>query len=169
LEAIGAPGTAINEGILQSARCIGTFSWPVQGGFRLTSDYGKGIVICRNRQGWSAPSLINVAGGDPALQILNGDTDVLIVTVNTNGERALMQDGVVIRPRRGYADIVFYARSRGTSSRIDLAGITITPDTAANRTLYGPWVNHKDILSGKVPSPAIAEGLYDDLAGFLSR
>jgi lipid-binding SYLF domain-containing protein len=160
---IGAPAMPLQEDLLQNARCVGTFSWAAPREFAWGTDYGKGIVVCRNRQGWSAPSLVKVTGGDPALQILNGDTDVLIVAVNANGESVLMQDRVVIPPRQRNADIVFYARTRGTCSGFDAAGITITPDTSANRSLYGRWVNHRDILSGTVPSPASAEGLYAEV------
>ena len=161
---ISAPGNVARDDLLQNAQCVGTFSSPKEGAFRLGSEKGKGVVVCRHRHRWSAPSLINVSGGDPILQIVNGETDVLFIATDPEGERELMQDRVTVYPHNGTSDIVFYARSRGVSTGIDLGDITITADEAANRALYGRSVKHEDILSGNVPAPAIAESLYLDLA-----
>ena len=57
------------------------------------------------------------------------------------------------------AEILSYSRARGVFAGISLDGSTLRPDHADNRELYGHDVSQREILTGAVKAPAIADSL----------
>jgi lipid-binding SYLF domain-containing protein len=61
------------------------------------------------------------------------------------------------------AEILSWSRSRGVFAGVSLDGATLRPDHEDNVKLYGHDVTQRQILEGRVPPPAAATQLYDEL------
>jgi len=141
-------------------------------GFIVGAKYGKGLLVCRNARGWSAPSTIRIEGGSIGLQIGVSETDLVFIVKNKSGENKLMQDkftigadaqaaaGPVGRTAEAQTDvqmraeILSYSRARGVFAGISLDGSTLRPDNEDNAAVYGRALNQREILTGQVRHPA---------------
>src|SRR6202043_2050949 len=56
-----------------------------------------------------------------------------------------------------HAEMLSYSRSRGLFAGISLEGATLRPDEETNRELYGHDTTNREILTGDVKTPAVAE------------
>jgi SH3 domain-containing YSC84-like protein 1 len=180
-EVMSTPGKSIPESIIGRAQCVGIIPRVKKAGFVLAGKYGVGIITCRTRSGWSAPSTITIEGGSIGFQIGAGESNIFLVVQNQSGEQALMADKFTLNAGAGamagpvgrsvgaetspwmQAKILTYARSRGLFAGVDLGGATLRPDHNANRKIYGRPVTQRQILSGEVRPPAAARSLYGEL------
>ena len=180
-EVMNAPDHGIPQDILNKAQCVGIIPGVKKAGFIFGAKYGKGIMVCRTGNGWSAPSTVIVEGGSVGFQIGAGETDVVLVVQNRDGERKIMQDKFTFGASAGamagpvgrtasaetdaqlHAEILSYSRSRGLFAGVDLSGATLRPDSADNRAVYGPGVTQRQILTGQVQRPPAADRLYSEL------
>ena len=180
-EILGAKDRGIPEDLLEKAQCVGVIPNLKRAGFVVGAKYGKGVVVCRTDNGWSAPSTVRVEGGSIGFQIGAGETDLVFIVMNRRGMDRLMQDkftvggdaSVMAGPvgRTGEAntdammraEILAYSRSRGVFAGVSLEGATLRPDHEDNRELYGRETTQQEILRGAVKPPASAEPLYAEL------
>jgi SH3 domain-containing YSC84-like protein 1 len=167
-------------------QCVGIIPNLKKAGFIVGAKYGKGVMVCRTDHGWSAPEVVRIEGGSIGLQIGAGETDVVMVVQNMDGEKRLMQDKFTFNASAGamagpvgrttqaetdaqlHAEILSYSRSRGLFAGIDLGGATLRPDHDDNRALYGRDVTPKEILMGSVTPPPSANALYSELDRYRS-
>jgi lipid-binding SYLF domain-containing protein len=179
-EILDAKDKGIPEDLLEKAQCVGVVPNLKRAGFIIGAKYGKGVVVCRtpNGPGWSASSTVRIEGGSIGLQIGAGETDVVFIVMNKRGMDKLMEDkftigadasamaGPVGRSAEArtdammHAEILSYSRSRGIFAGISLEGATLRPDNDDNQKLYGREVNQREILTGRVPPPPVAQELY---------
>lgn len=180
-EIMSAPDKSVPQEVLEKAQCIGIVPNLKRAGFVFGAKYGRGVLVCRDSQGWSAPSIIRIEGGSIGFQIGAGETDLLFVLQNKSGEEKLMQDKFTIGAdvsamggpvgRSGEAEtdaqmraeILSYSRARGVFAGISLEGATLRPDNTENHELYGAAATQRKILTGGVPHPADAGSLYSAL------
>jgi len=183
---MSAPDRGVPQDILAKAQCVGIIPSLKKAGFIIGAKYGKGVMVCRTDHGWSAPEVVRIEGGSIGFQIGAGETDVVMVVQNRDGERKLMQDKFTFDASAGamagpvgrtaqaetdaqlHAEILSYSRSRGLFAGIDLGGATLRPDHDDNRALYGRDVTPREILTGTVPPPAGANALYSELDRYRS-
>jgi len=176
-----APDKGIPQDILEKAQCIGIVPNLKRAGFIVGGKYGKGILVCRTANGWSAPATVRVEGGSIGLQIGGGETDVVFAVMNKRGMDKLMEDkftvggdaaamaGPVGRTAEAqtdammHAEILSWSRSRGAFAGITLTGSTLRPDKDDNLALYGKAVTNREILTGQVSRPSEASALYSVL------
>ena len=182
-EIMAAPDKGIPRDLLSKAHCVVIIPSMKEGAFIFGAKYGKGVMTCRNsgRTGWSGPSNIQIEGGSFGLQIGGTATDVVMLVMNQEGARKLMQReftlgadakvaaGPVGRSAEAQTDIgldaqiLSYSRSKGAFAGLALEGATLRPDDSDNEKLYGRKVTHEEILLGKVPPPAAAKVLENTL------
>ncbi len=180
-EIMSAPDKGIPEEILNKAQCIGIVPGLKRAGFIVGAKYGKGELVCRTGQGWSAPLVIRIEGGSIGFQIGAGETDLVFVVMNKSGEDKLMKDkftfgadasamaGPVGRTAEAqtdammHAEILSYSRARGVFAGLSLDGSTMRPDKDDNTALYGREVHAREVLTGTVKAPASVEPLYTAL------
>lgn len=180
-EIMSAPDKGIPQDLLHKAQCVAIIPGVKKAGFIVGAKYGKGILVCRAASGWSAPATIIVEGGSVGFQIGAGETDVVLVVQNKDGEKKLTQDKFTLNASAGamagpvgrtaqaatdvelHAEILSYSRSRGLFGGIDLGGATLRPDNKGNQSVYGKSVTEPEILDGKVKAPAGADPLYKEL------
>ena len=180
-EILNAKDRGIPESLLAKAQCVGVVPSLKRAGFVVGAKYGKGVVVCRTRHGWSGPDTIRIEGGSFGFQIGAGETDLVFIVMNQHGVRDLMKDKFTIGGdasamagpvgRSGAAqtdalmraEILSYSRSHGIFAGVSLEGSTLRPDNDDNRDIYGHRVTQREILTGAVRRPAIAQPLYAEL------
>ena len=183
-EIMSTPDKGIPEELLESAKCIAII--PAEKKFALVAggDYGKGLVICRTAQGWSAPLFLAIGGGSVGLQIGGSSTDIVMVFRNRRGLDSLLSDKFKIGadataaagPVGRHADaatdvkmnaeILTWSRSRGAFAGISLEGAIVQPDRSGNEAMYGANARPQDIVNGSVKVPKAAEGLVSEVARY---
>ena len=173
-EVMGIEDKAIPRELLERAECVVVVPGLKKAGFIVGGQYGKGVITCRNANGWSGPSTIKIEGGSFGAQIGGGESDVVMVVMNKRGAEKLMKSEFTIGGEAGamagpvgrnasantdaymQAEILSYSRSRGAFIGATLNGATLRSDDKDNAIMYGKEVAHQDILMGKVPAPAAA-------------
>jgi len=175
------PDKGIPKEILERAACIVIVPNEKKAGFIVGAKYGKGFMTCREAGAWSAPLAVKVEGGSFGAQIGAGEVDVVLVVMNKTGAEKLMRSEFTLGGDAGvmagpvgrdasaqtdalmHAEILSYSRARGAFAGATLTGSTLRSDDKDNEYLYGKPVEHKAILTGKVPKPAAASPLYASL------
>lgn len=183
-EIMAAPDKGIPEEIFSSAKCIAVVPSMLKGGLVVGGAYGKGVASCKNANGWSAPAFFSVEGGSFGFQIGGQAVDLVMIIMNENGMRNLLQSkfklgadasvaaGPVGRHAEGMTDwkmraqVLTYSRARGAFAGITLNGASIRQHQDDTRAFYGRMVPFNTLLMGNLqPVPAEAK----DWTGTLNK
>jgi SH3 domain-containing YSC84-like protein 1 len=181
-DVMNAPDKGIPQELLGSAKCIAIIPGEKRAAFIFGASYGRGLVTCRNANGWSAPAFLLVSGGSFGFQIGGSSTDIIMIFRNRNGMNHLLSDkfkvgadasaaaGPVGRTAAAatdaemHAEILTYSRSRGVFAGVSLNGAVVKPDKDSDVAMYGADIEPASILDGHVAVPAEARGLVDVIA-----
>ena len=165
---------------MNKAKCVVVVPNMKRAGFVFGAKYGRGFAMCRRHDGvgWSAPAAMRIEGGSFGLQIGGSESDVVLLVMNeSGGMKRLLQDkftlgadataaaGPVGRDASAqtdaamHAEILSYSRARGIFGGLTLEGATLAPDKASDHDLYGHDITSREILTGDVKTPAVAEKL----------
>ncbi len=174
-EITSAPDKGIPDEVLKGAKCIAIVPSMLKGGFVFGGKHGRGVATCRLPSGaWSAPAFFTISGGSWGAQIGVEDVQLVMMIMNDDGMRNLLQNkfqigasasasaGPVGRHASAGTDwkastqILTYSRSHGLFAGIDLAGSWVERDKDSTEALYGSDYTTTHILTGKVPPPAEA-------------
>ena len=180
-EIMQAPAGGIPRDLLHKAKCIAIIPGDKKFAFVFGGNYGRGVVSCRNAQGWSAPMFLAIEGGSVGYQIGGSSTDLILLFMNDHALHSLLSDnfklgadasvaaGPVGRKAAAATDlklnaeILSYSRSKGVFAGVSLSGSVVKADKSGDEALYGPNVDRHDILSGKVHEAASAHVLEHEL------
>ncbi|NGX38953.1 MAG: hypothetical protein KR126chlam1_00270 [Chlamydiae bacterium] len=153
----------------------------IKAGFIFSGRIGSGIVVARTNNGWSAPSAIGIAGAGWGLQIGGQITDLILVLNSRDAVSAFASGGsitlggnvsVAAGPvGRSFeagiglppALIYSYSRTKGLFAGVSLEGTVIVEKSGENANFYGSPVSAREILSGSVARPQVADSLYKEL------
>jgi len=145
---------SIPRDLLAKAKAVVVFPGTIKGAFIVGGQGGKGVAVRRVGNGWSAPAFLNMAGGSVGLQIGGAKTDYILLIMNDNGLKGLLEDkfeiggegsvaaGPVGRTTAAStnatldAGILTYSRSKGAFAGIALKGVVITSDKDLNTSVY---------------------------------
>ena len=145
---------SIPRDLLAKAKAVVVFPGTIKGAFIVGGQGGKGIAVRRVGNGWSAPAFLNMAGGSVGLQIGGAKTDYVLLIMNDNGLKGLLEDnweiggegsvaaGPVGRTTAAStnatldAGILTYSRSKGAFAGLSLKGVMITSDKDVNTAVY---------------------------------
>ncbi|MFN3418875.1 MAG: lipid-binding SYLF domain-containing protein [Pyrinomonadaceae bacterium] len=145
---------SIPQDLLAKAKAVVVFPGSLKLSFIVGGQGGSGVAISRLAKGWSAPAFLNMGGGSIGPQIGGQSTDYVLLIMNDEGLKKLLQDkfeiggegsvaaGPVGRTAaastnaRMDAEILTYSRSKGLFAGVALKGIVITQDESLNRALY---------------------------------
>jgi lipid-binding SYLF domain-containing protein len=147
----------------------------IKGGFILGGRHGRGVATCRLPNGrWSAPAFFTITGGSWGAQIGVEDVQLVMMIMNDEGMRHLLNDkfqiggeasasaGPVGRDASANASwklstqILTYSRSKGLFAGVDLGGAQIERDGDSTKAFYGKDVSNRAVLDGHVAAPAAA-------------
>jgi lipid-binding SYLF domain-containing protein len=173
-ELTNAPDQGIPENVLAKAKCVAIVPDMVKGGFIIGAQHGKGVATCRTGNGWSSPAFFTLTGGTWGAQIGAESVDLVMLFMNDEGARHLMDSnwkiggeasvaaGPVGRHAEAGTDwklndqILTYSRTRGLFAGLDLNGANVRQDDDSTTQFYGRNYDFRTLLSGKVPAPNAA-------------
>jgi lipid-binding SYLF domain-containing protein len=86
------PEKGIPRELLARAEAIAVFPGVVKAAFIFGGRTGQGIISRRTSQGWSEPAFFNIGGGSFGPQIGVNHTDYVLLIMNDNGLKGLLED-----------------------------------------------------------------------------
>jgi lipid-binding SYLF domain-containing protein len=170
-EIMSVSDKAIPSDLLQKAKAVAVFPDVIKGAFIVGGQGGKGLIVQKVGNTWSAPALFKLGGGSVGFQIGGSSTDVVMLFMTDNSVKNLLEDkfeiggeasaaaGPVGRTAKASTDaqlqaqILSYSRSKGLFAGISLSGVVISPDNDANMALYSHTA--KEILTGGRLQPPV--------------
>jgi len=179
---MATPDKGIPEQVLNDAKCVVVVPNLVKGGFIFGAKHGRGVATCRTAAGWSAPAFITIGGGSWGLQIGVEDVDLVMLVMNDRGLQHLLSSkfelsgegsvsaGPVGRSAVAGTDwklnteVLSYSRSKGVFGGLTLEGAVVEQDNDSTRAIYGDHMKFRNILSGRVPTPASADAFLQAVA-----
>jgi lipid-binding SYLF domain-containing protein len=182
-EIMGMPDKGIPDEVLEHAKCVAVIPHMVKGGFVFGAEGGKGVATCRTADGWSAPAFITISGGSWGLQIGVEAVDVIMVFQNEIAVKKLLESnfqvggdvsaaaGPVGRHAQAGVDwkldtgILTYSRAKGVFAGLTLTGASFRQDNDSRRAIYGRSVTTRELLSGRVPVPVVAQPFVAEVHG----
>ncbi|CAN5714561.1 hypothetical protein BH18ACI4_BH18ACI4_22910 [soil metagenome] len=171
-EIMGTPDKGVPTDLLNKAECVAVYPSVIKVGFIVGGKAGRGVASCRTRTGWSAPAFLELKGGSVGFQIGGQSTDVILLFMNTEGLKKLINNklelgadasvaaGPVGREAAASTDasmsaeILSYSRSKGLFAGISLKGSVVSPDKSDMEGTYGDSVTALQVLeasNGRAP------------------
>ena len=162
-EIMRVPEKAIPRDLLDKADAIAVFPGVVKAAFIFGGRGGQGVISRRTSHGWSAPAFFNLGGGSFGPQIGAQKTDYVLLIMNDDGLKGLLEDkfefggeaslaaGPVGRTLSAStnatldAAILSYSRTKGAFIGASLKGAVISPDNDLNNAFYG--MTARELLS----------------------
>jgi SH3 domain-containing YSC84-like protein 1 len=150
--------------LLNKAEAIAVFPDVIKAAFIIGGKGGKGLISKRTPKGWSAPAFFNIGGGSFGAQIGASKTDYVLLIMNPEGLKGLLEDkfelggeiGIAAGPvgREAAAStnptldagILSYSRSKGAFIGVALKGAVISPDNHVNEAVYD--MKAREVLTG---------------------
>ena len=88
-----ADDKGVPQDLINKAQCVILIPGLKKAAFIVGGKYGKGFASCRKMSGtgWSAPAAIRVEGGSVGFQIGGSEQDVLLLVMNENGMKHLLE------------------------------------------------------------------------------
>ena len=163
-ELMKIPASSIPEALLNKAKAIAVFPGVKKVAFGIGGSGGQGLISRRLASGWSAPVAFKLAQGSVGFQIGASSTDYVLLFMNEDGLKNLLEDrfelggeasvaagpvgrtGAATTDAQLQAEILSYSRSKGLFAGISLKGGAISPDNDRNMALYG--FEAKELLTG---------------------
>ena len=155
---------AIPKELLDKAEAIAVFPDVIKAAFIFGGKGGQGLISKRTAKGWSAPAFFNIGGGSFGAQIGATKTDYVLLIMNQEGLKGLLEDkfelggevGIAAGPvgREAAAStnttldagILSYSRSKGAFIGAALKGAVISPDNNLNEAVYNQKA--REVLTG---------------------
>jgi SH3 domain-containing YSC84-like protein 1 len=180
-----ASDSGVPQSLLDKAECVVIVPNMKRAGFIFGAKYGRGFSMCRHRggAGWTAPAAMRIEGGSFGLQIGGTENDLVLLVMNDQGMKHLLEDkftlgteataaaGPVGRDATAqtdaqmHAEMLSYSRARGIFGGLTLEGATLRPDQEANREIYGKDMSSRAILTSEVKAPPVADKLMHVVDG----
>jgi lipid-binding SYLF domain-containing protein len=179
------PDKGIPSSVLNGAKCVIVMPSVKKLAVGIGGTYGRGVMSCRTgtdyKGPWSAPIMMASSGGNIGFQIGGEATDFVIMVMNDQGAKSLLNNKVKLGADASVAagpvgrtseastnatmkaQMLSYSRSRGLFGGVSLSGATLRPDGDANENLYGRKLKPEEIIAGKVQMPPEAEQLISGL------
>jgi lipid-binding SYLF domain-containing protein len=176
------PDKDIPQDLWEKAACVMVIPGLKKAAFVFGGEYGKGLLSCKTKGGWSAPVFMKLEKGSWGLQIGAQSIDLVLLVTSEKGIEKLLRNkvslgaelsvaaGPVGRDARAATDaqlkaeILSYSRTQGLFAGINLSGGVIRSDEDDNRDLYGAKISPRDVLLGAaVAPPAVVRPLMKAL------
>ena len=170
-EIMSAPDKAIPRSILDDADCIAVFPQVIKAAFGVGGSGGRGVVVCRTANGWSAPAYLNVGGASFGFQIGAESTDYVMLFMTPGSARSLLESNIKLGGNVSVAagpigrdagaatdaklnsQILSYSRSKGLFAGLALEGAVIQTAGKDMTDVYGANATAKSVLFGGVAAP----------------
>jgi lipid-binding SYLF domain-containing protein len=167
---MSVPEREIPRDLLESAEAVAVCPGVLKAAFIVGGRKGDCVISRRTqKRQWGAPVFYNLAGGSVGAQIGGTKTDYVLLFMNAEALKGLMDDkfelggeveatagpvgraaGASTNPRMT-AGILSYSRSKGAFLGVSLKGVAITPDNDLNEAFYGSKAS--ELVKGQADSP----------------
>jgi len=187
-EIMGTPDKGIPTDLLNKAECVAVFPGVVKAGFIVGGKAGRGVASCRTPSGWSAPAFLEIKGGSVGLQIGGSSTELVLLFMNTNGLKKLVNNKVELGADASVAagpvgreaaastdasmsaEILSYSRSKGLFAGISLKGSVVSAEKSDMEDTYGKGVTALQVLAASNSrAPSEVQVFANKLGEFSSR
>jgi lipid-binding SYLF domain-containing protein len=183
-EIMSAPDKAIPRRILDDADCIAVFPQVIKAAFGIGGRGGRGLVVCRNANGWSAPAFLNIGGASFGLQIGAESTDYIMLFMTPESARSLLESNVKLggsisvaagpigreagaaTDLKLNAQILSYSRSKGLFAGAALEGAVIETAGSDMKDVYGANATAKSVLFGGATAPQELTAFSKTIEGY---
>src|SRR4030095_8066235 len=178
----------ISVDLLNKAECVAVFPQVIKAGFIVGGKAGRGDASCRTKSGWSAPAFLEIKGGSVGFQIGAQATDLVLLFMNRNGLKKLVNNklelgadasiaaGPVGREAAASTDasmnaeILSYSRSKGAFLGVSLKGSVVSPDKSDMEDTYGKGITTQRVLTaGKNRAPSEVQVFPNKLTQYSTR
>jgi lipid-binding SYLF domain-containing protein len=155
-EVMSVPERAIPRDLLEGAEAVAVCPGVLSAAFIVGGRKGDCVISRRTqKRTWSSPVFYNMAGGSFGAQIGGTKTDFVMLFMNEDALKGMMEDKFEMGGEVGVAagpvgrslgagtnptldaGILTYARSKGAFIGAALKGVAITPDNDLNEAFYG--------------------------------
>jgi lipid-binding SYLF domain-containing protein len=179
---LSAPDKGIPKDALDKAECVGVFPDVKKAAFIVGGQGGHGVFTCRDSSGtFGPPAYFKIAGGSVGWQFGGQETDLVLLVMNDDGMKHLLEDkftigaeatataGPVGRTAKAatdaelHAGILSWSRSQGAFIGAALDGSVVKPDKDMNRAVYGSDVTARAILMDRSVQPKDATAYLKSL------
>ena len=169
-KAMSVPEKEIPRDLLESAEAVAICPGVLKAAFIVGGRKGDCVISRRTmKRQWGAPAFYNLTGASVGAQIGGAKTDYLLLFMNAEALKGLMEDkfeiggeaeatagpvgraaGASTNPRLS-AGILSYSRSKGAFLGVSLKGVAITPDNDLNEAFYGRKAS--ELIKGQEDTP----------------
>lgn len=135
-------------------------------------NFGQGVLLVRNANGWSQPSLLVLGGGSAGFQAGIDVSNVILLFMSREGISNMLNGSFTLGADIGLtagpvgagseistdfeSEIYAYSRSKGLFAGLALEGTIFKVDHNANAALYGRYLRPTDIFAGRAATQSIA-------------
>ena len=145
------PDRDVPQELWNRAECVAVIPNVKKAAFIIGGEYGKGVLSCRNSAsptGWTAPAFMMLAKGSIGFQIGGQSADLVLLVMNPNGVKHLLEDKVALGAEHhgGDQDDADDHVLVELFAGIDLTGGVLKPDPDANENTYGKDIRTRNIV-----------------------
>jgi lipid-binding SYLF domain-containing protein len=167
------PDKDIPQELWQRAACVIVIPSLKKAAFIFGGEYGKGLMSCRQNDGWSAPIFMEMQKGSWGFQIGAESIDLVMLVMNEGGIKKMLGNKVSLGADASVAagpvgrsasagtdaqlksEVLSYSRAQGLFAGVDVSGGVLRPDTDDNAALYGKGVVPYNVVrGGTIKAPA---------------
>lgn len=170
---MSVPEREIPRDLLEGAEAVAVCPGVLKAAFIVGGRKGDCVISRRTlKRQWGAPVFYNLAGGSFGAQIGGTKTDYVLLFMNAEALKGLMEDkfelggeveatagpvgraaGASTNPTLD-AGILTYSRSKGAFLGLSLKGVAITPDNDLNEAFYGTKASELIASQADAPVPS---------------
>ncbi len=169
-----------SRNLLQRARGVLIIPKLIKGGFIIGGEGGDGVMLARNKGGWSSPAFYTMGSASFGFQIGLEQAQLVLFIMSDKALHALENSEFKFGAGAGLTvitvgaaaegattgnlsgDIIVWASAKGAYGGLTLNGSVLKPREGWNNEFYGRTVTVPDILTTRVSNPA-AMGLRNAL------
>ncbi len=160
--------------LMHQARAVFIVPKLIKGGFIVGGEGGNGVLMVRNRGGWSAPGFYAIGAASFGLQAGLEQSEMVMLIMTQKGLDGVLHDNFKIGAQAGISvvtlgsgvegaiggaslpDVVVWSSSTGLYGGLTVDGSIIRAQPNMDASFYGRPVTARDVLYGGLESPRAA-------------
>jgi lipid-binding SYLF domain-containing protein len=134
-------------------------------------EYGRGVMSCRNGDGWSAPVFMQLEKGSWGFQAGAEEIDLVLLVMNRDGAAKMLNSKVSLGADASIAagpvgraagastngnlsaEVLAYSRAHGVFAGVNLSGGALKADNDSNKDVYGNVAAADVVLNNRATAP----------------
>ncbi len=160
--------------LMRTARAVFIVPKLIKGGFIVGGEGGNGVMMVRNKGGWSDPAFYAIGAASFGLQAGLQQSELIMLIMTQKGVEGVLHDNFKIGAQAGISvvtlgsgvegaiggasppDVVVWSSSTGLYGGLTVDGSVIRAQPNLDSEFYGRKVSSHDVLYGNLESPRAA-------------